>query len=134
MTIHIWRCGKTLPLQHFSFFVDSEFVKNCDELIRNQAPTHLPTPLASQSCRLNTNSSLQSAKNKNRYQINMSYLTDSYIVFTLKMESVFKNTIFSLKMMVKSGLEKFILKSFPAGRLFLLLNLWFWALLWSKGK
>ena len=30
----------------------------------------------------------------------MSYLTDSYIGFTLKMESVSKNTIFGLKMMV----------------------------------
>ena len=29
---------------------------------------------------------------------NTSYLTDSYIVFTLKMESVSKNTIFGLKM------------------------------------
>ena len=46
----------------------------------------------------------------------MSYLTDSYIGFTLKMESVTKNTIFGLKMMVKSGLEKFILKSLHAGR------------------
>ena len=45
----------------------------------------------------------------------MSYLSDSYIVFTLKMESVTKNTIFGLKMMVKSGLEKFILKSLNAG-------------------
>ena len=42
---------------------------------------------------------------------NTSYLTDSYIVFTLKIESVYKSTIFGLKMMVKSGLEKFILKS-----------------------
>ena len=48
--------------------------------------------------------------------INMSYLTESYIVFTLKMESVSKNAIFGLKMMVKSGLEKFILKSLHAGR------------------
>ena len=56
--------------------------------------------------------------------VNTSYLTDSYIVFTLKMESVSKNTIFGLKMMVKNGLEKFILKSLHAGRqLFLLLNL-----------
>ena len=47
---------------------------------------------------------------------NMSYLTDSYIIFTFKMESVSKNTIFGLKMMVKSGLEKFILKSLHAGR------------------
>ena len=39
----------------------------------------------------------------------MSYLT--YIMFTLKLESVTKNTIFGLKMRVKSGLEKFILKS-----------------------
>ena len=50
------------------------------------------------------------------YIINMSYLTDSYIGFTLKMESVSKNTIFGLKMTVKSGLEKFILKSLHAGR------------------
>ena len=48
--------------------------------------------------------------------INTSYLTDSYIRFTLKMESVTKNTIFGLKRMVKSGLEKFILKSLHAGR------------------
>ena len=41
-----------------------------------------------------------------KFYINMSYLTDSYIIFTLKMESVFKDTIFGLKMMVKSGLEK----------------------------
>ena len=48
--------------------------------------------------------------------LNTSYLTDSFIVFTLKMESVLKNTIFGLKMMVKSGLEKIILKSLHAGR------------------
>ena len=48
--------------------------------------------------------------------VSVSYLTDSYIVSTLKMESVSKNTIFGLKMMVKSGLEKFILKSLHAGR------------------
>ena len=43
-------------------------------------------------------------------------LTDSYISFTVKMESVSKNTIFDLKIMVKSGLEKFILKYLHAGR------------------
>ena len=48
--------------------------------------------------------------------INTSYLTDSYIGFTLKMESVTKSTIFGLKMIMKSGLEKFILKSLHAGR------------------
>ena len=42
--------------------------------------------------------------------LNKSYLTDSYICFTLNMESVSKNTIFGLKMMVKSGLEKIFLK------------------------
>ena len=46
---------------------------------------------------------------------NTSYLTDSYIVFTLKMESVSKNTFFGLKMMVKSGLEKIFLKFLHAG-------------------
>ena len=51
----------------------------------------------------------------------MSY---SYIDFALKMESVTKNTIFGLKMMVKSGLEKIILKSLQAGKwLYLLLTL-----------
>ena len=33
------------------------------------------------------------------------------------MESVSKNTIFGLNMMVKSGLEKFILKSLHAGKM-----------------
>ena len=50
--------------------------------------------------------------------INTSYLTDSYIIFTLKMESVPKNTIFGLKMMVKSGLEKIFLKFLHAGNYF----------------
>ena len=36
---------------------------------------------------------------------NTSYLTDSYIVFTLKTESESKITILDLKMMVKSGLK-----------------------------
>ena len=38
------------------------------------------------------------------------HLTDSYIIFTLKMESISKNTIVGLKMTVKSGLEKIFLK------------------------
>ena len=46
-----------------------------------------------------------------RKYLHTSYLTDSYIIFTLKMESVSKNAIFGLKLMVKSGLEKNILKS-----------------------
>ena len=45
--------------------------------------------------------------NKMFHLLNTSYLTDSYIVFTLKMKSVSKTTIFGLKMMVKSGLKKF---------------------------
>ena len=36
----------------------------------------------------------------------MSYLTDLYIIFTLKMESVSKNTIFGLKM-VKNGIFRY---------------------------
>ena len=54
--------------------------------------------------------------------INTSYLTDSYIVFTLKMESVSKNLIFGLKMTVKSGLEKIVLKFLHAGDYFPLLH------------
>ena len=38
-------------------------------------------------------------------KLNTSYLTDSYIGFTLKIESVSKNTIFGLKRMVKRGEE-----------------------------
>ena len=53
-----------------------------------------------------------------RDTFNKSYLTDSCMGFTLKMESVTKNTIFGKKMMVKSGLEKFILKSLHAWRNF----------------
>ena len=53
---------------------------------------------------------------------NTSYLTDSYIVFTLKTESVSKNTIFGLKMMVKSGLEKIFLKFLHAEDYFPLLH------------
>ena len=50
------------------------------------------------------------------HHFNTSYLTDSYIGFTLKMESVSKITILGLKIMVKSGLEENILKSLHAGR------------------
>ena len=39
---------------------------------------------------------------------NTSYLTDSCIVFTLKIESQPKNLIFSLKMMMTSGLDFFL--------------------------
>ena len=54
---------------------------------------------------------------------NTSYLTDSYIIFTVKIESVSKNTIFGLKMMVKSGLGKIFLKFLHALTMsFLLLN------------
>ena len=50
--------------------------------------------------------------------LNTSYLTDSSIVFTLKMESVSKIKIFGLKMMVKSGLEKIFLKFLHAEAIF----------------
>ena len=50
--------------------------------------------------------------------INTSYLTDSYIWFTLKMESVYKITIFGRKMMLKSGLEKIFLKFLHAEAIF----------------
>ena len=50
--------------------------------------------------------------------LNKSYLTYSCIIFTLKMESVPKNTIFGLKMMVKSGLDKSFWNSFMADTIF----------------
>ena len=49
---------------------------------------------------------------------NTSYLTDSYIIFALKMESVSKNTIFGLKMIAKSDLEKNFQKFLHAGDYF----------------
>ena len=55
---------------------------------------------------------------QNQEFLNTSYLTDSYIVFTLKMKSVSKLTIFGLKMMVKSGLEKIFLKFLHAEAIF----------------
>ena len=48
-----------------------------------------------------------SITNYNFELLNTSHLADSYIVFTLKMESISKNTIFGLKILVKSGLEKY---------------------------
>ena len=57
-----------------------------------------------------------------RLLLNTSYLTDLYIGFTLKMESVSKNTILGLKMMVKSGLEKIFLKFLHGGDYFPLLH------------
>ena len=52
------------------------------------------------------------------HALNTSYLTESYNVFTLKMKSVSKTTIFGLKMMVKSGLEKIFLKFLHAEAIF----------------
>ena len=53
-----------------------------------------------------------------KMELNTSYLTDSYIAFTLKMESVSKITIFGLKVMMKSGLEKIFLKFLHAEAIF----------------
>ena len=61
-------------------------------------------------------------KNIHLLWFNTSSLTVSYIIFTLKMESVYKNTIFGLKMTVKSGLEKIFLKFLHAGDYFPLLH------------
>jgi hypothetical protein len=52
----------------------------------------------------------------------MLYGCDTTIIFTLKMESVTKNIIFALKMMVKSCLEKIFLKFLPAGNYIPLLH------------
>ena len=57
-----------------------------------------------------------------KYTFNMSYLTDSCIAFSLKMESVSKSTIFGLKIMVKTGLEKIFVKFLHAGDYFPLLH------------
>ena len=49
-------------------------------------------------------------------------MTDSFIGFNLKMESLPKNTIFIIKMMLKRGLEKIFLKFLHAGDYFPLLH------------
>ena len=46
--------------------------------------------------------------------LNTQYMTNSTLVFPVKMEYVTKINIFGLKMMMKSGLEKIILKFFHA--------------------
>ena len=46
--------------------------------------------------------------------INTSYFTDSYIVFTLRVESVYKVTIFAKKNTEKICLEVIFLKFFHA--------------------
>ena len=48
-------------------------------------------------------------------------MAESYIVFTLKMESVHKITIFGLSMTMKSGLEKVFLKFLHAEAIVLLI-------------
>ena len=56
-------------------------------------------------------------KDSNLISIHTSYLTDSYIGFTLKMEYVCNQEYhFWAKITVKSYLKKFILKSLHAGR------------------
>ena len=50
---------------------------------------------------------LLAVAHKALYKLNTSYLTDSFIDFTLKMESVPESTIFGLNMMAKSGLKKY---------------------------
>ena len=54
---------------------------------------------------------------------NTSYFTDSYIIFTLKMESVSKITTFGLQMTVESGLEKILLKFLHAQAIFYQMSL-----------
>ena len=43
-------------------------------------------------------------------RLNTQYMTNSTLVCPVKIEYVTKNNIFGLKMMMKSGLEKIILK------------------------
>ena len=60
--------------------------------------------------------------NRGKSFLNTSYLTDSYIIFTLKMESVSKNAIFGPKNDGEKWSRKNILKFLHAGDYFLLLH------------
>ena len=55
--------------------------------------------------------------------LNTQYMTNSTLVCPVKIEYVTKNNIFGLKMMMKSGLEKIILKFFHAQAIFYQMNL-----------
>ena len=75
-------------------------------MLFNQNKESLLLKLMSGHCNID-----RAASEEIKIPLNMSYLTVSYIGFTLKIESVSKNIIFGLKMTVKNGLEKYILKS-----------------------
>ena len=72
--------------------------------------------------------------------VNTWYATDSYVLYVLKMEYVYKINIFALKMMMKSGLEKIFLKFLHAQSLFSESLFYYWTctfehkstFLWSK--
>ena len=51
--------------------------------------------------------------------LNTQYMTNSFLIYPVKMEYVSKLNIFGLKMMVTSGLEKLILKFLHAQAIFL---------------
>ena len=53
------------------------------------------------------------------YPLNTQYKRNSNFVYVLEMEYVHKINVFGLKMMVKSGLEKIILKFLHAQAIFL---------------
>ena len=62
---------------------------------------------------------------------NTSYLTDWYNIFTPKMESESKNTIFGLKMMVKRGARDFGIP--PDGKVVIFITKFvILGILWSK--
>ena len=53
------------------------------------------------------------------YPLNTQYKRNSNFVYVLEMEYVHKINVFDLKMMVKSGLEKMILKFLHVQTIFL---------------
>ena len=55
--------------------------------------------------------------------LNTQYMTNSTLVCPVKIEYVTKNNIFGLKMMMKSGLEKNVLKFVLAQAIFYEMNL-----------
>ena len=58
------------------------------------------------------------SKTQDMVDINTQYMTNSTLVSPVKIEYVTKNNIFGLKMMMKSGLEKNILKFLHAQAIF----------------
>ena len=71
-----------------------------------------------QQCPSDSANEIQLYATEIHYDFNTQYMTNSTLACPVKIEYVTKNNIFGLKMMIKSGLEKNILKFLHAQAIF----------------